>query len=130
MVWPDKTPILSDFLGLLKERSRQLALDGRLPVPMPPLYDGEQVVIAVGPRCNLTISAAGAFVITSMSKRIAFVDCGPLGDPGTPEPCRDLHGPGTSAALPDSSSNRALRSVPPVTLPTGGRRCLTVRPLC
>ena len=50
MVFRDKTPILSDFLDVLHQRSRELEPDARLPVPLPPLHAGEQVIVAMGPR--------------------------------------------------------------------------------
>jgi hypothetical protein len=49
LIFRDKTPILSDFLFLLEERSKDLDPGVRLPVPVPPLNDGEQVVLAMGP---------------------------------------------------------------------------------
>ena len=49
-VFPDKTPILSDLLGILHDRSKHLAPDGKLPVGLPPLDAGEQVIVAMGPR--------------------------------------------------------------------------------
>ena len=53
VIFPEKTPVLTDFLDILHERSKQLAPDARLPVPIPPLRAGETVIVAMGPRVTV-----------------------------------------------------------------------------
>ena len=49
MVFREKTPVLSDFLDGLHQRSRELEPNGRLPVTLPRLNAGESIVFAMGP---------------------------------------------------------------------------------
>lgn len=53
MMFRDRTPVLSDFLGILHDRSKELDPDVRLAVPVPPLYAGEQIILAMGPRLTV-----------------------------------------------------------------------------
>jgi hypothetical protein len=48
-LFPDQPSILTDFLGILYEQSRQLEPGGRRPVPLPPLDAGESLIVAMGP---------------------------------------------------------------------------------
>jgi hypothetical protein len=70
MIWPDKTPVLSDFLGALRERSRELDPGGKRSVPLPALRGGEQVILAMGPY----ITTLGKDVAVSQSARSTIND--------------------------------------------------------
>jgi len=45
----EKTPVLSDFLDGLHQRSRELEPAGRRPVTLPRLHAGESIVFTMGP---------------------------------------------------------------------------------
>lgn len=58
-LFPDRKPVLTDFVTALNERARDLEPAGRLPSPLPQLAAGQAIVVVATPSATALRAEAG-----------------------------------------------------------------------